>query len=369
MTTEPRPRDFLAPRSDASRRERQWAAIERGLDTRSGWAFWRRLFGDVVPGSPFYTRPAFALAVVALLSVGGAFGAIALGRSPRADVASRSTTPTTLTLADGSTIRAEAGAKLETPTNEPMHVVTVLREGSAHFEVVPNRARSFTVVADGVEVRVVGTAFSVTTDPATRRTTVRVDHGIVEVRAPSLRGEVRRLTAGEVWTSGEDAQPAASSDAPDATAAASSEPAPSASATSEPSPGGSSPPSATDDARALYEAANRARRAGDVSRAAALYRDFLRKHPDDPRAQVAALELGRLEMEKGGDPAAAERALETASSATPGSAVHEDALAHLVDVYAQKGDLAACKKAQAQYLGTYPKGVHAAQVRSRCGAD
>lgn len=383
MTTEPKPRDFIAPKSDADREARQWAAIERGLDGGT-WASLRRVWsrflrGDLIPGNPFYARPGFALAMVTLLVASGAFASIrwATHHGAAGPVASQNRSDADaapLTLADGSTVRLERGTKLETPQNEPMTIVAELREGTADFEVVPNRQRSFTVVAGGVEVRVVGTAFRVVTDPASHRTTVTVDHGIVEVRAASLHGEVRRLVAGESFTTDSDsasaaslpsapssADPSASADAPSASAESSSG-APSSGA---PSSGGTSP---VDDAKSLYEAANRARRAGDVTRAATLYRELLRKHPDDARAQVAALELGRLEMEKGGDPGAAESALETASSASPGSSVHEDALARLVEVYAQKGDMTACKKAKAQYLATYPKGVHAAQVRSRCGS-
>jgi TolA-binding protein len=379
MSSEPSPREWIAPKPDAARVDRQWAAIERR--TRSPWS---RLVGDVVPGAPLYTRPGFfALACLALVSL-GILGVLGRGAFRGARAVASASAPGALLLADGSSIALDRDAEVSTPTNEPTHVVAVLARGGAHFEVVPNRQRSFTVVARGVEVRVVGTAFRVSTDASSGRTTVTVDHGIVEVRAPSLHGEVKRLGAGETWTS-ELVDAVASSAAvvtpPTGDGASSADPsasavvdastaAPSASAAQGEAPvdtgSSSASPSGGDDARALYESANKARRGGDLSRAAALYRDFLRKHPDDPRAQVAALELARLESETGGDPKVTEKALETASSATPGSAMHEDALARLVDVYAKKGDVAACKKARAQYLAAYPDGVHAATVRSRC---
>jgi hypothetical protein len=127
-----------------------------------------------------------------------------------------------------------------------------------------------------------------------------------------------------------------------------------------------------EDARSLFESANQARRGGDLARASTLYRELTRRFPNDPRARVAALELGRIEMDRGRDrdrdhdPAVAEQALRQASSAEAGSSVHEDALARLVQLYAAKGDARACQVAQARYLAAYPNGVHGAQVRAAC---
>ncbi len=121
-------------------------------------------------------------------------------------------------------------------------------------------------------------------------------------------------------------------------------------------------------ARALFESASQARRAGDVRRAASLYRELVRRYPGDARAQVAALEIGRLEMDGKGDLGAAEGALKAASSAGAGGALHEDSLARLVDLYASRGDAASCRQARDRYLAAYPNGVHANRVRGACPA-
>jgi hypothetical protein len=48
--------------------------------------------------------------------------------------------------------------------------------------------------------------------------------------------------------------------------------------------------------------------------------------------------------------------------------VHEDALARLVMLYHTRRDKAACAKARAEYLATYPKGVHVRRVRTACAS-
>src|SRR5690606_30912927 len=54
-------------------------------------------------------------------------------------------------------------------------------------------------------------------------------------------------------------------------------------------------------ARDLFAEARAARNAGDAARAAQLYQQFLNQHSKDPRAGVAALEVGRLRMDELGD--------------------------------------------------------------------
>lgn len=70
------------------------------------------------------------------------------------------TAPRRETLADGSVVVLREGAEIATDFSAGMRRVT-LRHGEAHFEVVKDTARPFIVSATGVEVRAVGTAFSV----------------------------------------------------------------------------------------------------------------------------------------------------------------------------------------------------------------
>ena len=363
---------WVDPPADPLRTERQWSAIDRALKQRGPVGV--RAWPPVRAPKASVFAMVGGLAAAAALAF-GVFHYVGRGTGPSMADAPRNEAPSSVVLADGSRVSLDSGATFAVPKNEPMRVETVLEGGGATFDVVPNRERSFTVVAESVEVRVVGTGFHVEVDRSTHAVTVAVDHGIVEVRAPSMHGGVRRLFAGETWSSADTSREASTlvtptteaSAAPLGSAAAGSTAAGSAAAGSGAS-GPSAPLSAADDAKALFESANRARRAGDLARAASLYRELGARHPDDARAQVAALELARIEMDQGGDTAVAECALKAASSAKPGSSVHEDSLARLVALYAQKGDKAACDRARADYLAQYPDGVHVAQVRGACSS-
>jgi TolA-binding protein len=342
---------WLDPGLDSARIARQWAGIEGRLDGRARprwtWATW----GAALAG---------ATIAVSALGVG-----ISHWRGAPEPVAVAPSGSSVLALADGSRVTLEGGAKLDVPTNEPGHVVAILKSGTARFDVAPAPDRVFTLVAGEVEMSVAGTQFQVDLDAASGVVTVAVSGGEAEVHRASQPGEVHHLGVGETWstTSAPDvkAPPAApSADVPAATAAS---PEPSAPA---PTPSTHAAIAPTDDARSLFESANQARRAGDLARASNLYRELTRRYPNDPRARVAALELGRIEMDR--DPAGAEHALRQASGAEAGSSVHEDALARLVQLYAAKGDTRACQDARARYLTAYPTGVHGAQVRAACAS-
>lgn len=69
-------------------------------------------------------------------------------------------TPASQKLADGSVIELKGDAKVVADYSAATRRV-VLREGEAHFTVQKDSARPFVVSAGGVEVRAVGTAFSV----------------------------------------------------------------------------------------------------------------------------------------------------------------------------------------------------------------
>ena len=83
-----------------------------------------------------------------------------------------------------------------------------------------------------------------------------------------------------------------------------------------------------------------------------------REHPRDPRAGLAAFELGRLRMDRLGDMPGAVQALEQAVALAPGAELREDALARLVAASAAAHDHAVCTRARARYLTEYPSGVH-----------
>lgn len=68
--------------------------------------------------------------------------------------------PKIRTLPDGSVAELDAGADIETRFGASFRQV-ILRKGQAHFQVAKDALRPFTVSANGVCVRAVGTAFSV----------------------------------------------------------------------------------------------------------------------------------------------------------------------------------------------------------------
>jgi transmembrane sensor len=105
------------------------------------------------------------------LAVGGAAAAVVLGAlvwfapaprqaAPMVPSSAVVNVPARQTLPDGSTVDLKEGAEITLAyTNAVRRVMLV--HGEAHFEVVPNKARPFVVAVDGLEVRAVGTAFSV----------------------------------------------------------------------------------------------------------------------------------------------------------------------------------------------------------------
>jgi len=67
--------------------------------------------------------------------------------------------PETRSLPDGSVVELHAGTEIYVDFTGPLRRVA-LRKGEAHFQVAKDAQRPFVVVAGGVEVRAVGTAFS-----------------------------------------------------------------------------------------------------------------------------------------------------------------------------------------------------------------
>lgn len=107
----------------------------------------------------------------------------------------------TAQLADGSEIHLNAGAELSVQLEQAQRQVT-LKRGEAYFAVAPDRQRPFYVDAGPVKIRVVGTAFNV--DRMGDSIRVTVEHG--EVRVVSA-GEVWQLRAGDgVYIAGDERQ-------------------------------------------------------------------------------------------------------------------------------------------------------------------
>jgi len=297
-----------------------------------------------------------------------------------------------VSLVDGSKLTLDPNSRVTVQDRTASAVKLVLEHGRLACDVTHVPGRSFVVVAHGVEVRVVGTLFSVTSERADNavRVEVRVERGAVEVRGPGEHGELTRVEAGRSWSQlTRTAASAPSSAAPSASqvepaAAPSAEPAPQAEPAAPPSaePSGTQPSSgaraqapsgvASDarpaSARELFEQASGLWREGRPAEAAQAYQTFLSTYPRDGRAGLAAFELGRLRMDRLGDPAGALKALERAMALAPGSGFREDALARIVNASSSLGQLSRCNGAREQYLREYPNGVHRLRVSKACGA-
>lgn len=285
--------------------------------------------------------------------------------------------PTTLTLPDGSRVISQPGAALAVAEGSAERIRIDLRHGQAEFDVVPNRDRVFSVLLPTVEIRVVGTRFTVVVEggPGTQQSAVEVSHGVVEVRTLGSAELLRRIEAGGRWSS-EQAAEAPRPSVEEGSAKAAGQPSTSSAEvteTGEPSTEPALPQdepgrgtSASERAAALFDEATRARRSGDFERAMAGYELLLRRYPKDRHAALAALELGRLKRYRAEDPRGAAEALEQAADS---EALGDDALAQLVLSYEQAGDQRRCRAAQRRYLERHPDGVHVLEVRSRCRGD
>lgn len=355
------PRDFVQPRVTEARVERLWSNVSERLEPRPRRALaW--LFGG-----------ALAAAAAGALWWASASHVAPQGELARGRVEAHDA-PRALRLTDGSSLQLAPSSSLQVRGDATSAVSLALGRGRVSCDVPHVPGRKFSVVAADVEVRVVGTQFSVaSTEGVAPRVEVSVQRGVVEVVSARRPGLVARVVAGQIWVQ----EAGSSAPAPAAPPVAAAPPAAAApdAAVSSPAPKvepASPPPSASaavnvPSARELFERAGEQRRSGDAAAAARAYEELLRLHPSDARASLSAFELGRLRMDRLGDQGGAISALERALASSLGPSFREDALARLVSAYAAQGNFAACGRARDRYLASYPAGVHASAVARRCG--
>jgi transmembrane sensor len=294
-------------------------------------------------------------------------------------------------LEDGSALKLSANTRVKVEESSERTVRVGLSKGRVECEVAKNPQRDFVVLAHGVRVRVTGTRFSVQVAPNSERVEVVVHAGSVEVLPPGDEGRVHRLGPGERWSYDlrraqdddvslpvEPSDVAQTEDPDEEATPPNPEPvrqAPKPNPTHEQAVAEDSasveeraePTSLT--AKELLDQGNTARRAGDAGAAARAYEELLTKHPSDPRAGLAAFELGRLRMDRLGNLRGAASALRKAVALAPGAAFREDAMARLAQAYAAMGAGDSCRKAKEAYLSAYPTGVHVASVERLCPSN
>lgn len=347
----------LEPALSPARLARNRAAIEGRLaQGRGRWVALTLLGGGLAAAAALWMMwPASHLEVARV-------GATVWPVSEGARVAAAAEA-TTVTLDDGSVVALQPHTSVRGAARSDHDLALEIEHGEAHFDVAHDPTRSFRVVSGDVEVRVIGTAFTVAREGG--RVRVVVDRGRVEVR----RGDdVTVLGPGDEW-GGEETVSAA---AP--TSDETIEPEPVVAATTPPTrrareerrDEAETDEARAEDAMALFSAAQAARRGGRPDHAAALFAELVEQHPDDPRAGLAAFELGRIRLDVMHDTRGSIEALERALALAPRGGFREDALARLVVLYDRTGAHARCREARSRYLADHPDGVHVTEVGSLC---
>jgi TolA-binding protein len=336
--------------------------VEPEVDERRVDRVWARV-GSARAGTWSWTLPAFAIA-----AVGTAVTAIVVMRGHTSapslsGMVVESGASQTLTLPDGTTAALGPDTRLRLNRIEASRVEATLDRGEATFDVRHGDSRAWTVHAAGFDIVDRGTRFVVAVTPEGVR--VRVESGSVSVARAGSTEAPRALGPGESWASVTTIEtpvaPTAQSQVPSTPPALAATP----TAASTPATVERTAPPPAPGPKELLETANAARLAGRTRDAAQAF-DALRKgYRSDPRAGLAAFELGRLRLDTLGDPAGAVEAFGDAMALSPGAGFREDAEARRVEALDRMHD-GRCPAARQAYLARYPGGLHAAAVGARC---
>jgi transmembrane sensor len=311
---------------------------------------------------------------------------------------SQARTGHSLKLSDGS--RAELvgeHSELEVIHDAASRVRLRLMSGRAHFDVVPDTTRSFVVEAQPYRVEVIGTVFDV--ERGEREVSVSVTRGKVRVYGPQgaedlVAGQIKRFERGD----------AASAKARPAAPAVADEPEPSedeSAADSEASDArGAARPHARapkrgaswrslsqsgqyeaafeslkkdraveDDPAALMDAADAARLSGHAEHAVGYLAQVVSRHPKSPVAPLAAFTLGRVYLDKLGQPDRASDAFALAQTLAPNGSLAPDALAREVEALSKGGNAHKAYLRAQEYLRRYPNGQRLRAVQLYGGLE
>jgi transmembrane sensor len=248
-------------------------------------------------------------------------------------------------LPDGSLALLGLGAHVELvtfdsdPVNRPgQRVALEQTAGEVRYEVTEGVVGDFVVRSKGVEIRVIGTVFTVVAGDA--RVFVEVERGRVEVIAGERRSQ---LGPGDGLSVGLDALARERSGGSDRV---------------REDPSQRDRPSVDE----LLGRIDAARGAGDDAEAAKLLGSLLRDHSGDPRATTAAFTLGRVERSRGRHRAAAEAFADYLKRA-PQGVLAEDATAEQARSWADAGELEQARAIARRSLELWPRGTHAARMR------
>ncbi len=199
----------------------------------------------------------------------------------------------------------------------------------------------------------------VAVDRSDDHVSIRVERGEVDVRGANVRGGSAHLSAGMLLEiDAETSLPAAPRTAaavvppPSWRALAARGANPEAyAALGDGGVGAAARAASVDDLLALADVA---RLSGHPREAVAPLHRVIDEDASDPRASLAALTLGRVELDELDEPAAAARALERAIALGPPKALEEDAYVRLVEAHARAGDDAAAQLAYDHAVARFP---------------
>jgi transmembrane sensor len=286
-------------------------------------------------------------------------------------------------LRDGSRVVLESPATQVEKKRESRGELTFeLRAGAAEFDVAPRPERTFTVHAGVLAIRVLGTRFRVERRDSASR--VSVERGVVRVSWP---GGARTLTAGEHGTfpprapvasaPREDAAQrsgnvvsAAVAEGPSGVAEGAAAATPAERASSRSNAPGEREATEALGAEGLFALADRARAESKLVEAVAHLKAITSRHPNDPRAPLAAFTRGRLLLESLGRPGEAAPAFAQARAlAARGSALFEDALAREVEAHRASGNAALARERAELYRRLFPNGLRLRQVLRSGGVE
>ena len=197
------PSRYVEPEITDARVERLWRGVAERLEPRP-------------------VRRVALVGVFFSVALAAAGGFVWLGADPPASLAPRAASAIqadaklqtaadelSVTLSDGSSLALAKQSEVEVRGSKSPRVSLALGRGAVTCDVTHRDGRSFHVLAGDVEVRVVGTKFTVETDGSELpRVEVSVERGVVEVVSRRRPGVVARVGAGQSWI--QSAEPAVS---------------------------------------------------------------------------------------------------------------------------------------------------------------
>lgn len=396
------------------------AALRRGTTKASVTRMWHRIEARERAPSPRVWGRALVLAasmavVLAILAV------LAWPRLPR--VAARpSTGPvlqadgTTLEtvradtndrqvlLNDGTRIVVSGGALLEPMNNSETAVVLRQLVGRVDYDITPGGPRRWTIECGPATIEVVGTSFDI--DRTEARVRVSVTRGIVLVHDNTSPDCVVQLTAGmsvevpdATATVGAAPGKAETPPAPPPPSADSAPVVPSSLPSSlqssargavensgddgwralaalghndkayvELGPNGIAAKSVSASAEDLFTLADVARLSGHPAEAVDPLQRLVMEHATDPRAPLAALTLGRIQLRSLGMPAAAARSLDRAMELGIPGGLAEDTCALRIEALSRAGaktrDNSRARAAYEEFVARFPKSQRSAELKA-----